>query len=148
MCALKNGNGLQILSIFLMIFVISVAYELEKDMPLPSQTIGIDYDPEVSIKGFEEMTLDEVYHILDGLKTGVASGYDRITCKFVKYMREHIGPFMQSSVIRMLFGGIFPDRFKVARVIPIYKEEDEQEDQNNRPISVLPMYIRKYLRLL
>jgi hypothetical protein len=68
---------------FLMIFVISVASELEKDLPLPSQTFGIDHDPEFSMKGFEEMTLDEVYHIIDGLKTGVASGYDRITCKFV-----------------------------------------------------------------
>jgi hypothetical protein len=52
-----------------------------------------------------------------------------------------MGPFMQSSVIRMLFGGIFPDRFKVARVTPIYKEGDKQEAQNYRPISVLPVYL-------
>jgi hypothetical protein len=89
---------------------------------------------------FEEMSLDEAYRIIDGLKTGVASGYDRITCKFVKSMRGHIGPFMQSSVKRMFFEGIFPYRLKVSRVTPIYKKGDKQEAQNYRPILVLPVY--------
>jgi hypothetical protein len=49
------------------------------------------------MEGFEEMS-PEAYRIKDGIKTGVASGYDRITCKIVKSMRGHIGPFMQSSL--------------------------------------------------
>jgi hypothetical protein len=62
--------------------------------------------------------------VLEGLKYAKKRGYqanfekgrfsshssgqdDRITCKFVKSMRGHIGPFMQSSVNRMFFEGVF-----------------------------------------
>ena len=34
--------------------------------------------------------------------------------------------------------GIVPEELKLAKVIPIYKGEDDQLIQNYRPISVLP----------
>ena len=34
--------------------------------------------------------------------------------------------------------GIFPNQLKLARVIPLFKAEDEQLVQNYRPISGLP----------
>ena len=34
--------------------------------------------------------------------------------------------------------GIFPDRFKVAKVVPIFKKNDQSDIKNYRPISVLP----------
>ena len=36
--------------------------------------------------------------------------------------------------------GIVPDELKIARIIPIFKGEDEQLVQNYRPISVLPFF--------
>ena len=37
--------------------------------------------------------------------------------------------------------GTFPDELKIAKVLPIYKNEDEQLIQNYRPISVLPFFL-------
>ena len=36
--------------------------------------------------------------------------------------------------------GTFPNQLKLARVIPLFKGEDEQLVQNYRPISVLPFF--------
>ena len=35
--------------------------------------------------------------------------------------------------------GIFPENLKIAKVVPIYKKDDQSQIKNYRPISVLPM---------
>ena len=42
----------------------------------------------------------------------------------------------------------FPDSWKLARVIPIFKEGDKTEKSNYRPISVLPVISRLFERLV
>ena len=37
--------------------------------------------------------------------------------------------------------GIFPNQLKLARVIPLFKMEDEQPVQNYRPIYVLQFFV-------
>ena len=39
-----------------------------------------------------------------------------------------------------LESGIFPDKLKLARVIPLYKAADPANIRNYRPISVLPCF--------
>ena len=36
--------------------------------------------------------------------------------------------------------GVFPAELKIARIIPLYKGEDNQRIHNYRPISVLPLF--------
>ncbi len=38
----------------------------------------------------------------------------------------------------MLNTGIFPDKLKVAKIMPIHKKDDESLFTNYRPISLLP----------
>ena len=44
--------------------------------------------------------------------------------------------------------GIVPGELKVARVIPVYKGEDEQLVQNYRPISVLHFFSRIFEKIV
>ena len=43
--------------------------------------------------------------------------------------------------------GTFPDELKIAKVLPIYKNEDEQFIQNS-PISVLPFFSRIFEKIV
>ena len=44
--------------------------------------------------------------------------------------------------------GLYPAKLKHAKVIPVYKGEDETLHENYRPISLLPIYKRLFEKLL
>ena len=43
-----------------------------------------------------------------------------------------------------LKSGIFPDKLKIARVIPLFKAADPINISNYRPISVLPSFSKNF----
>ena len=47
-----------------------------------------------------------------------------------------------------LESGIFPDKLKIARVIPLYKAGDPANFSNYRPISVLPCFSEMLERIM
>ena len=44
--------------------------------------------------------------------------------------------------------GTFPDELKIAKVLPIYKNEDEQLNQNFWLISVLPFFSKIFEKIV
>ena len=44
--------------------------------------------------------------------------------------------------------GAFPDELKIAKMLPIYKNEDEQMIQNYRLISVLPCFSKIFEKIV
>ena len=65
------------------------------------------------------------------LKTNKNPGYDNI------HENELKTPLMNNFNLS-LNTGIFPDRMKVAKVTPIFKQGEKSSISNYRPLSVLP----------
>ena len=60
------------------------------------------------------------------------------TTKLLKSITNEIVLPVTLIINQYLTTGIFPDKLKVAKVIPIFKKGDKTKFDNYRPISILP----------
>ena len=74
-----------------------------------------------------------------------SAGFDKLPASVMKQcIGSYIGP-LTFLINPSILQGVFPAELKIARVIPLYKGEDNQHIHNNRPISVLQFFLQ-YLR--
>ena len=63
---------------------------------------------------------------------------NQLTIILINYYAEPLTYLINQSISQ----GIFPEELKLAKVLPIFKCEDEQLVQNYRPISILPFFLK------
>ena len=96
----------------------------------------IKVDENVSQFNFQDVDEDTIRKIIDGFPQKNSCGFDGITLKQLKYLKECLlAPI--TLIIRQVTG-IFPEQLKIAKVILIYKKDDDTIFSNYRPLSKLP----------
>lgn len=78
----------------------------------------------------------EVSRIIRNLKNK-SGGVDDISVSVLKTLEPYITPIMVHIINNSIHLGIFPDHYKKAEIIPIFKAGDKHEPTNYRPISLL-----------
>ena len=73
------------------------------------------------------------------------AGYDEIPASLMKQLVIYYAEPLTYLINQSISQGLFPEEMKLARILPIYKSEDEQLVTNYRPISMLPVF-KKYLK--
>ncbi len=91
-----------------------------------------------SVFSFSEIETRTVETILDKLKTKSSYRWDGMSVKLLKAIKSVLTKPLTVIINQMLKTGIFPDKLKIPRVIPLYKKDDESSFSNYRPISLLP----------
>ena len=88
---------------------------------------------------FQEINEESLIKTIDKFPAKTSSGHDGITLKKLKYLKLILMKPL-TLVLNQIFNiGIFPDRMKIVKVIPIFKKDDETLFCNYRPISLLPV---------
>ena len=89
----------------------------------------------------------EVLKIISSLNKA-SHGWDDISSQIVKTTShlfiEPITHILNLSLIQ----GVFPDELKIAKIVPIYKSENNQIINNYRPVSVLPIFSKLFERVM
>ena len=80
-----------------------------------------------------------VEYVVRSMPDNKAPGRDKITICVIKDCLPVIAPWITSIINNSLTNNIFPTASKIAKVIPIYKDGDHEQPNNNRPISLLPV---------
>jgi hypothetical protein len=84
------------------------------------------------------ITTMEVKQIILKLNTNKSTGLDGIGPAILKSSGNTIIPCITSIINNSIHLGIFPDKLKEARVLPIFKSGSTDFSENYRPISILP----------
>ena len=82
----------------------------------------------------------EIKKIVNNFKSKTSTGYDDIDMCLVKKVIDYITVPL-SKIFNLSFQqGIFPDRMKIAKVIPLFKAGQKDVFTNYRPVSLLPQF--------
>ena len=81
-------------------------------------------------------------------KLGKAPGVDGILMQLIKGSFQFISQPLMRIINLSLQSGIFPDRLKTAKVVPIYKADDPELFKNYRPILILSNFSKIFERVM
>ena len=79
----------------------------------------------------------EIHEIITELDNGKSSD---IPIHIIKNSLSIITPYLVNFFNKFIIDGIFPDKLKIGRISPIYKNENDELFENYRPISTLPIF--------
>ena len=80
---------------------------------------------------------DRVNKIIMELKNSSSYGLDNIPTRILKIGRAELVPAITHIVNLSITSKKFPQAWKVAKVIPLHKKEEETNPKNYRPVSLL-----------
>ena len=75
---------------------------------------------------FNHATPTDVEKIMSNLKPKASAGFDNILSKLLKHIGDIVSVPLSIIVNQSLCTGIFPNKLKIAKVIPVYKKQDKK----------------------
>ena len=106
---------------------------------IPEKTFQV-YLNKTILTSFDFQLIDESNFdkVIQSLHTKTSSGHDGISVKFLKYLALALRQPLTFIINQSLLTGIFPEKLKIAKVLPLFKQNDCMIMDNYRPISLLP----------
>ena len=131
-------------------FFSSVRYNLASKMPYPIKQFS-EYLPQVNFPGSfffnpvssSEIELEEVVTIPQNKAHGLYSFPTHI----LRSAKHNISQPLSVLLNKSLEYGIYPTKLKIAKVIPMYKNDDPSDPFNYRPISLLSVFNRIFEKI-
>ena len=80
-----------------------------------------------------------VLKLINKLKPKTSFGHDGLSSIMLKDIALSVSPIITCIINQSLCTGIFPESLKIAKIIPIYKKENQHITDNYRPVSLLPI---------
>ena len=113
---------------------------------LANEIIPNNIDPLVNLGERSTVTCDlplanvpEVVEVVADLNDA-AAGYDEIPMSIIKKVIHEIKEPFTHICNCALISGCFPEKMKLAKVIPLFKQGDKSNFNNYRPIALLPSF--------
>ena len=82
------------------------------------------------------------------LPAAPATGPNSIPVKLLKILDPHISVQLSQIINDSFQNGTFPEKLKIAKVIPIFKKGDASKNSNYRPISLLSIFSKIFEKLM
>ena len=140
----QNGNITSdpavIANIFNKYFV-NVSRDITKNLPISNKS-PVNFMADRNGNSFftAPSTPYEISDIISTLKSGKSLGPNSIPMKILKSLSSLISSPLSQIINESFQSGVFPDKLKLAKVIPLFKEACPLTASNYRPISLLSVF--------
>ena len=103
----------------------NIGYNLASKLKNNCNTAYDDFlsNPSLSSFTFQPITEETIINIIDKLKSKNSQNHDGLSSKHLKLIKHETRKAITLIVNQSLNTGIFPDKLKCAKVLPIYKKE-------------------------
>ena len=90
-------------------------------------------------------TVSTVFSLLSKLSKSKATGLDKIPARLLRDCADLI-----ASPLCTIFNqsGVFPDEWKLSKVIPLFKQGERSDLNSYRPISIVPVVAKVFERII
>ena len=125
-------------------FFSSVGHSLASKMPYPIKQFS-EYLPQVNSPGsffFNSVSSSEIELEIVTIPQNKAHGLYSFPTHILRSAKHIISQPLSVLLNKSLEYGIYPTKLKLAKVIPIYKNDDPSDPSNYRPISLLSVFNR------
>ncbi len=107
------------------------------DQQISDSVPTIDKNHDIQLLNLQNVTPEFIVKIVKELASKNSSDIDGMSSKMAKFVAKEISIPLSHIFNLSLESGIFPEKLKRSRVIPIFKSGSKNECDNYRPISLL-----------
>ena len=118
----------------------NIATDLAKTIPEPDNHYKHylpKEEPDTKLK-FKPVFPSQVAKIIDNMRPKTSYGWDHISNLVLKEIKNEIKLPLSHLINISIANNVFPDSWKISRVIPIHKGGQKDDCGNYRPISLVP----------
>ena len=91
---------------------------------------------------------NDILKIIRNLDTSKAHGFDNISVRMVMLYDDSLIKPLLIIFQNCINSGVFPDGWKKSNIVPVHMENDKQLINNYRPVSLLPICIKIFERII
>ena len=130
-------------------FFVSVSTQACSEIPRIKKS-PLDYLKNRNMNSFFilPVTHSEIEDVIISLKKGKSTGPFSIPVKLLKLVNSDISRTLACIFNDSITFGIFSDKLKCAKVIPIHKKGAHTDSSNYRPISLLSVFGKLFEKLM
>ena len=122
-------------------FFVNVSHDITKNIPRSNKSPVDFMGDKIGNSFFTAPSVPfEISDIISALKSGKSLGPNSIPMKVLKCLSPLISSPLSQIISESFQAGIFPDKMKLAKVIPLFKKGCLLTPSNYRPISILSVF--------
>ena len=128
----------------------NIGADLASNIQAPQNKSYKDYlkHPNKNEFDFKNVTEHEVGKIIDQLKPKTSTGFDGLSMKLIKEIKSIVIKPLTLLINQTLKAGIFPNKLKIAKIMPVFKSNDKSKLTNYRPISLLSAFSKVFEKVM
>ena len=140
-------NGKEIAKEFNKYFT-SVGTAFASKIPVVTKDLSEYLPPCNALMEHKELSFQEFEKAFKTLKRNKAIGYDGLSGNIIMDVYDSIKVILFKIFKASLEEAVFPEKLKIAKVIPVFKKGDKENIENYRPISILPVFSKVLERIM